>query len=238
MQSWQDYLGKRSYPGRGIFLGLSPAGSEAIIAYFIMGRSINSRNRIFVAEGANLRTQAYDPTKLSDPSLIIYAPVRTLGATTIVTNGDQTDTIYNYLSRGESWQAALATRCYEPDAPNFTPRISGLWQLANGSCQYSLSILKKSNATSNPDDDCQRLFWDYQPKAASGHLLHTYAADSEPLPSFAALSPISLPTLGQIDEFGKLLWHNLNAENKVALFVRYIDLASGQTTDRIYNKNQ
>ena len=233
MHNWQEYLDNRSYPGRGIFCGLNPAGTEAVLAYFIMGRSINSRNRIFVAGGNGLRTEAYDVAKLSDPSLIIYAPVRVLGDTTIVTNGDQTDTIYDYLARGESWQIALASRTYEPDAPNFTPRISGLLNTTNGGCSYSLNILKK--ATDN--DDCLRLFWDYQAQPGQGHLIHTYAADCEPLPPFAATEPICLPTLAESDKFGELLWQNLNAENKVALFVRYLDLASGQTTDHIFNKH-
>ena len=232
MQTWQEYLGNHSYPGRGVFCGLSPNGNQAILAYFIMGRSINSRNRIFVADGYGLRTQAFDPAKLSDPSLIIYAPVRVLDNTIIVTNGDQTDTIYDYLAHGKDWQTALASRTYEPDAPNFTPRISGLLQIADGACRYSLSILKK--AVDN--DDCLRLFWNYQPQAGLGHLIHTYAADREPLPPFAA-EPIKLPTPAEPEVFGNLIWQHLNADNKVALFVRYLDLANGQTTDHIYNKH-
>jgi IMP cyclohydrolase len=233
MQNWQEYLGNLSYPGRGVFCGLNPAGTEAVIAYFIMGRSINSRNRIFVADAEGLRTQAFDPAKLSDPSLIIYAPVRVLDNTTIITNGDQTDTIYDYLKRGESWQAALNSRTYEPDAPNFTPRISGLLQIADNTCNYSLSILKKAAES----DDCLRLFWDCQAQAGQGNLIHTYAADSEPLPPFAAAEPICLPTLDNSAEFGSLLWQNLNAKNKVSLFVRYLNIIDGQTTDQIFNKH-
>ena len=219
------------YPGRGVLMGRSEDGKKAVIAYFIMGRSENSRNRIFVEEGDGIRTEAFDPAKLTDPSLVIYAPVRVLGDTTIVTNGNQTDTIYEYLSQGKTVEEALRTRTFEPDDPNFTPRISGVIK----GFQYQLSILK--SATGDPSS-VRRFFFDYDtPLAGQGHLIHTYSYDGSPLPSFEG-EPVAVTIAGDIDEFTNLLWNNMNEENRISLFTRYIDVETGETQTRIVNKNQ
>ncbi len=229
-------LSGNTYPGRGIIIGLSEDGSKAVTAYFIMGRSVNSRNRIFVTDGAGIRTEAFDPSKLSDPSLIIYAPVRVLGNKTIVTNGDQTDTIYELMDKQQTFEQALRTRTFEPDAPNYTPRISGILHIENGNFNYAMSILKSDDG--DPSSTLRQCFAYNQPKAGIGRFIHTYSGDGNPLPSFEGEpTPVqSIPN--DIDEMTKLVWENLNEDNKVSLFVRYIDLASGSYETRIVNKNK
>ncbi len=228
-------LRENAYPGRGIILGKSEDGKNAVAAYFIMGRSQNSRNRIFVEDGCGIRTQAFDASKLEDPSLIIYAPVRVLGNKTIVTNGDQTDTVYELMNQQFTFEQSLRTREFEPDAPNFTPRISGIIKLDDGSMNYALSILKSANG--NPES-CQRFTFSYNaPLAGDGHFIHTYKCDGNPLPSFEGEPKlVSIPNC--IDAFTDKLWNALNEENKVSLFVRYIDIATGEATTRIVNKNK
>lgn len=233
MISLQQAMARTPYPGRGIVLGMSADGASALCAYFIMGRSVNSRNRVFVTDGDGLRTQAHDPSKLSDPSLIIYAPVRVLDGRTIVTNGDQTDTIYKAMGQGGTFESALRTRAFEPDAPNWTPRISGILELGNGSFSYKLSILK--SAQGNPDA-CLRFFYEYEtPQAGVGHFIHTYAHDGDPLPSFTG-DPEAVVIEGNIDEITLAIWNALNEDNKVSLFVRTIGLQNGETDTRIVNK--
>ena len=228
-------LAGNAYPGRGIVIGKSADGKYAVTAYFIMGRSSNSRNRVFVEDGQGIRTQAFDPSKLEDPSLIIYAPVRVLGNKTIVTNGDQTDTIYELMDRQQTFEQALRTREFEPDAPNYTPRISGIMHLENGSYNYAMSILKSNNGDSS---SCNRYTFAYEnPKAGEGRFLHTYMGDGNPLPSFEG-EPTLVGIEGSIDEFTKTVWENLNEDNKVSLFVRYIEIATGKYETRIVNKNQ
>ena len=227
-------LNTNAYPGRGIIIGRSRDGKSAVTAYFIMGRSVNSRNRVFVTEGEGIRTQAFDPSKLEDPSLIIYAPVRVLGNTTIVTNGDQTDTVYDGMKEGKTFEESLRCRKYEPDGPNFTPRISGIMNIENGSYDYAMSILKSDNGD---PDCCNRYTFTYDnPKAGEGRFIHTYMQDGNPLPSFEG-EPEWIDIEGDIDEFTSILWDNLNEENKVSLFVRFIDIATKETETRIINKN-
>ena len=228
-------LSETSYPGRGIVIGRSNDGTKAVAAYFIMGRSENSRNRVFVEESEGIRTEAFDPGKLTDPSLIIYAPVRVLGNDTIVTNGDQTDTIYDYMKSGETFEQSLRRRKFEPDAPNLTPRISGLPHVEDGDFSYVMSILKSNMGDA---DSCNRYTFDYSnPKAGSGRFIHTYMGDGNPLPSYEG-EPTPIEINGNIDEFTELIWNNLNFENKVSLFVRFIDIATGNYETRIVNKNQ
>ncbi len=229
----QDLAGN-SYPGRGIVIGQSADGKNAVIAYFIMGRSVNSRNRVFVEEGAGIRTQAHDPAKLSDPSLVIYAPVRVLGEDTIVTNGDQTDTIYDFMQEGKTFEEALRTRTFEPDGPNYTPRISGIVERGEGSFTYKLSILKSCGGD---PDFAQRFFFEYAPKAGLGHFIHTYKQDGDPIPSYEG-EPTPVSIEGDIDAFTASLWENLNEDNKVSLFTRFINLETGKAETRIVNKNQ
>ena len=227
-------LQNNAYPGRGIVIGKTPDGTKAAIAYFIMGRSENSRNRVFVTEGEGIRTQAFDPSKLSDPSLIIYAPVRVLGNKTIVTNGDQTDTIYELMDKQQTFEQSLRTREFEPDAPNYTPRISGILHIEDGSYNYAMSILKSNNG--NPDA-CNRYTFAYSnPVAGEGHFIHTYKCDGSPLPSFEG-EPKLVDIPNDMNEFADTVWNSLNAENKVSLFIRYIDIATGKYETRIINKN-
>ncbi|MCR5530833.1 MAG: IMP cyclohydrolase [Lachnospiraceae bacterium] len=233
--SLKQELSGNSYPGRGIVIGRSADGKYAVCAYFIMGRSVNSRNRIFVEDGNGIRTQAFDPSKLSDPSLIIYAPVRVLGNKTIVTNGDQTDTIYEMMDKQSTFEQALRTREFEPDAPNYTPRISGIMHVENGTYNYALSILKSNGGDSS---SCNRFTFAYtNPKAGEGRFIHTYMGDGNPLPSFEG-EPTPVDITGDIDAFTDLVWNNLNEDNKVSLFVRFIDIETGKFESRIVNKNQ
>ncbi|MDE5872427.1 MAG: IMP cyclohydrolase, partial [Lachnospiraceae bacterium] len=224
MKQLAGELSATSYPGRGIVIGRTPDGKKAAIAYFIMGRSANSRNRIFVEDGEGIRTEAFDPSKLEDPSLIIYAPVRVLGNKTIVTNGDQTDTIYELMDKQFTFEQALRTREYEPDAPNYTPRISGILHFDNGNYNYAMSILKSNNG--NPDA-CNRYTFAYSnPIAGEGHFIHTYMGDGNPLPSFEG-EPTLVDIPNDINEFADIVWNNLDEENKVSLFVRYINIEDG-----------
>ena len=227
-------VGRNSYPGRGIVLGRSSDGSKAVMAYFIMGRSTNSRNRVFVTEGEGIRTEAFDPSKMEDPSLIIYAPVRVLGNTTIVTNGDQTDTVYDGMKEGKTFEESLRVRKFEPDGPNYTPRISGIVERKNEGFAYSMSILKSNNGDPS---ECLRFTFDYSaPRAGEGHFIHTYMGDGSPLPSFEG-EPQPVDIEGDIDTFTSRLWESLNKDNKVSLFVRFMDIASGAYETRIVNKN-
>ena len=235
MLSIEQELKGNAYPGRGIIIGKSEDGTKAVTAYFIMGRSENSRNRIFVEDGEGIRTQAFDPSKLTDPSLIIYAPVRVLGNKTIVTNGDQTDTIYEGMDHQMTFEQSLRSREFEPDAPNYTPRISGIMHVEHGVYNYAMSILKSDNGNS---DSCLRYTFAYEnPQVGEGRFIHTYQCDGNPLPSFVG-EPKKIAISGEIDAFTDLLWNSLNEENKVSLFVRYIDIASGAYETRIVNKNQ
>lgn len=228
-------LSSNSYPGRGIVVGKSLNGKYAVAAYFIMGRSENSRNRIFIEDGDGLRTQAFDPSKLEDPSLIIYAPVRVLGTRTIVTNGDQTDTIYKLMDEQKTFEEALRTREFEPDAPNFTPRISSVLHTQDGVFHYALSILKSDHG--NPKC-CNRFTFSYEnPIDGEGCFIHTYKTDGNPLPSFEG-EPKQVEILDDIDEMKDLIWDNLNEDNKISLFVRYINLETNTFETRIINKNQ
>ncbi|MEG0806426.1 MAG: IMP cyclohydrolase [Lachnospiraceae bacterium] len=228
-------LSENAYPGRGIVIGKSPNGKFAVSAYFIMGRSENSRNRIFIEDGEGIKTQAFDPSKLTDPSLIIYAPVRILGNKTIITNGDQTDTIYELMDKQHTFEQALRTREFEPDAPNYTPRISGIMHLGNQKFSYAMSILKSNNGNGNA---CNRYTFAYEnPVNGEGHFIHTYRCDGSPLPSFEG-EPKLIQVPDEIDEFADLLWNHLNEENKVSLFVRYCSLETGEYQSRIINKNQ
>ena len=228
-----DELSATSYPGRGIVLGKSGDGKSLVMAYFIMGRSENSRNRVFVEEGAGIKTKAFDESKMVDPSLIIYAPVRVLGDATVVTNGDQTDTIVEYMEQGKSFEDALRTRTFEPDGPNFTPRISGLAEPKHD--RYRLSIVK--SADGNPAS-VRRYFYEYESLlAGQGHFIHTYQEDGSPLPSFDG-EPAQVRLEGDIDAFTAAVWDSLDKENKVSLFTRYIDLQTGKIETRIVNKNR
>lgn len=219
-----------SYPGRGIVLGVTPDGKSSVAAYFIMGRSANSRNRVFCEEADGIRIQAYDPAQMRDPHLIIYHPVRQLGRDLIVTNGDQTDTIRAALARGQSWETALRTRCFEDDAPNWTPRISGLLA-ADGS--YRMSILKAADPEGTA---CARFFWEYPPVAGLGHFLHTYVCDGKPIiPTFVGEPErVSIPS--ELDELTDMIWNSLDENNKISLFVRYTDIATGEYRQSIRNR--
>ena len=231
----ENELNSLAYHGRGIMIGKSADGKKAVTAYFIMGRSVNSRNRVFVEEGDALRTKAFDESKMTDPHLIIYYPVRVLGNKTIVTNGDQTDTIYEGMDRQHTFEQSLRCREFEPDAPNYTPRISGIMHIENGTYNYAMSILKSNNG--NPDS-CHRYTFAYEnPAAGEGHFIHTYMHDGNPLPSFEG-EPKLIAVPDDMEAFAELLWENLNPDNKVSLFVRYIDIATGKATSKIINKNQ
>ncbi len=229
--SLQEKLLGNSYPGRGIVLGVTPDGKHAVAAYFIMGRSVNSRNRVFIEEKDGIRTEAHDPSLMKDPHLIIYHPVREAGCGLIVTNGDQTDTVWEYLAHGESWEAALRTRLFEDDGPNWTPRISGL-QARDGS--YKMSILKAADPEGK---GCARFFWEYPAEPGLGHFLHTYVCDGNPvIPTFQG-EPERVAMDNDMAAFTDMLWNSLNEANKISLFVRYTDLESGEVKQTIINKH-
>ena len=229
--SLTEKLASNTYPGRGIVLGMLPDGKTSVAAYFIMGRSVNSRNRVFMEEPDGIRTEAFDPSKLSDPSLIIYHPVRQMGRSLIVTNGDQTDTIRDFMERGETLEQALRTREFEPDGPNWTPRISGLIQ-PDGS--YKLSILKSADPEGSA---CTRHFFEYPALKGVGHFLHTYETNGDPIPTFFG-EPERVALDGDIDTFTAAVWDNLNEDNKISLFVRFTNVETGEFQQRILNKNQ
>ena len=233
--SLKEELISNAYPGRGIVIGKSADGKKAVTAYFIMGRSSNSRNRVFVEDGEGIRTEAFDPSKLEDPSLIIYAPVRVLGNKTIVTNGDQTDTIYDLMDKQQTFEQSLRVREFEPDGPNYTPRISGIMHIENGTYNYAMSILKSDDGR---PESCNRFTFAYSnPINGEGRFIHTYARNENPLPSFEG-EPKRVDISGDIDEFTNMIWTSLNEENKVSLFVRYIDIETGKYETRIINKNK
>lgn len=231
-----DLLKENAYPGRGIMIGRSEDGTKAVTAYFIMGRSENSRNRIFAEDGEGIRTEAFDPAKLEDPSLIIYAPVRVLGNKTIVTNGDQTDTIYEGMDKQQTFEQSLRVRQYEPDGPNYTPRISGIMHIEGGEFNYAMSILKSNNG--NPEGNNRYTFAYENPIAGEGRFIHTYARNENPLPSFEGEPKWIEVGNDDIDTFTDKVWTALNEDNKVSLFVRYIDIATGEYESRIINKNK
>ena len=235
IKSLENELNSLAYHGRGIIIGKSVDGKKAITAYFIMGRSVNSRNRVFVAEGDAMRTKAFDESKMTDPHLIIYYPVRVLGNKTIVTNGDQTDTIYDLMDKQMTFEQALRTREFEDDAPNYTPRISGIIHHENGEMNYAMSILKSADGDGS---SCQRYTYAYtNPLAGRAKFIHTYKCDGNPLPSFEGEpKTLELPDV-DIDTMTDIIWKNLNEDNKVSLFVRYIDLETNEVETRIVNKN-
>ena len=226
-------LAGNPYPGRGIVIGKTADGAKSVVAYFIMGRSENSRNRVFVEKDGGIITRAFDESKMVDPSLIIYAPVRLFGDSVVVTNGDQTDTVVEYLRKGFTFEAALRTRCFEPDAPNYTPRISGMVTRGNGKLTYRLSILKSD--AGDPEAP-QRFFYEYTPRAGVGHFIHTYRCDGNPIPSFEG-EPEKVALAGDIDALTESVWNSLNPDNKVSLFVRYVNVKTGEAQTRIVNKN-
>lgn len=232
--SISERLSGNAYPGRGIVLGLSEDGSRAVTAYFIMGRSANSRNRVFTLRDGALYTEPFDASKVEDPSLIIYAALRKLGNRLIVTNGDQTDTVYEGLAAGKSFSEALETRCFEPDAPNLTPRISGLYTLEAEKPRYELSILKSIDPEGS---DCARYTFSYPAKPGLGHFIHTYVRDGKPLPSFQG-EPERVTLGDDIEAFTAQLWNSLNEENRISLYVRFTRLADGSYEDRLINRNK
>ncbi|MBQ8528148.1 MAG: IMP cyclohydrolase [Clostridia bacterium] len=228
-----DLLKAKSYPGRGIVIGKSADGQSAVFAYFIMGRSENSRNRVFVEKEGAIFTEPHDYSKVSDPSLIIYSAIREISDKVIVTNGDQTDTIYDAISRGGDMREALRTREFEPDAPNLTPRISGVLSF-DGGYSYEMSILKSSDPEGT---GCNRYFYEYTPISGLGHFLHTYIDDGNPLPTFSG-EPERVLIPNSIDELADGIWTSLNPENKISLYVRYINIETGKSESRLFNKNK
>ena len=233
INSIEELLSSNTYPGRGIMIGKSADGKQAMIAYFIMGRSANSRNRIFERYEGGMRTKAFDESKLEDPSLIIYNPFLQRENIDIITNGDQTDTVYDALAAAKSFEDALMTREFEPDAPNYTPRISGINYYADNDFTYSLSILKSADGDPSV---CNRYFYRYTPRAGIGHFIHTYECDGNPIPSFyGEPEVVTLPNTAE--ELAEVVWSNLNADNKVSLFVRAVPLDGGEPTEIIINKN-
>ncbi len=226
-------LASNPYPGRGIVVGKSEDGKYAVTAYFIMGRSENSRNRVFVKEGDDVTIYPFDASKVEDPSLIIYSPIRKLGEHLIVTNGDQTDTVYDGLKAGKSFSEALESRAFEPDAPNFTPRISAMLTFGEGEFTYQMSILKSADADGTA---CNRYTYSYAPLSGVGHFLHTYMTDGNPLPTFLG-EPERIAIGSDIDAFTDGIWRSLDPKNKISLYVRFVSLEDGRTMDRLLNKN-
>lgn len=233
LKSMKKILSGNPYAGRGIVVGKSADGKKAVFAYFIMGRSENSRNRIFAEDGAGLRTQPFDESKVADPSLIIYSPVKVVGKKTIVTNGDQTDTIEEHLKKGMCFRHALSTREFEPDAPNYTPRISAILELDSG-FTYSMSILKSADEKGSA---CNRYTFDYAPLSGVGHFIHTYVTDGDPLPTFEG-EPERVIVPNDLKAFASEIWNSLNEQNKISLYCRSIDLATGAVENVLYNKNE
>ena len=229
-----ELIKDNSYVGRGIVIGLSESGKKAVFAYFIMGRSENSRNRVFTEKGEDVTIYPFDASKVKDPSLIIYSPVRRAGNSLIVTNGDQTDTVYDFLMNGKTFEEALETRCFEPDAPNFTPRISGVLNFAGGAFTYKMSILKSADEKGSA---CNRYTFSYAPLKGVGHFIHTYNCDGDPIPTFTG-EPERVKIPDDMNAFAETLWQNLNEANKISLYVRYTDLASGEYERVLYNKNK
>ena len=235
IQSAQSAVGATTYPGRGIIVGKSADGQRAMMAYFIMGRSVNSRNRVFVKENAGIRTEAFDPSKMVDPSLIIYWPVRVIDNHVIVTNGDQTDTIQNHVSNGSTFDRALRERTFEPDAPNFTPRVSAMATFENGDFSLEMGILRAGDAQGSC---CHRVFWEYEAvEAGKGYFLHTYLSDGNPIPSFTGDPETIAIDNGDADSIAEAIWNGLNADNRVSLWVCTRDLATGETQQKIINRN-
>lgn len=230
----EDLLRDNSYPGRGVIAGKSADGRSAVCAYFIMGRSENSRNRVFTLRDMDVFTEPYDVSKVEDPSLIIYSAVRTYDNKVIVTNGDQTDTILDFIKRGSDMRDALRTRAFEPDAPNLTPRISAVLTFDMGDLSYDMSILKSGDAEGSV---CQRYFYEYQSISGLGHFIHTYVTDGNPIPTFLG-EPERIHIPSDIDEFTGKIWTSLNENNKISLYVRYTDLKTGESKVRVINKNQ
>ncbi len=229
-----ELIKDNTYVGRGIVIGKTANGKKAVTAYFIMGRSENSRNRVFIENGDEIVIHPFDASKVEDPSLIIYSPVRQISNNLIVTNGDQTDSIYNFISEGKSFEQALETREFEPDKPNFTPRISGMLTFANGDFDYKMSILKSADENGTA---CNRYTFSYSPISGLGHFIHTYNHDGNPIPTFTG-EPERVAIPDSIDEFTDNLWNNLNEQNKISLYVRYIDLENGKYESRMINKNK
>lgn len=229
-----DLLSNNTYPGRGIVIGKTEDGKKAAVAYFIMGRSENSRNRVFKEKGEDVFTEPFDFSKVEDPSLIIYSAIRRYENKLIVTNGDQTDTIYNHLKDCGCFKKALKTREFEPDAPNFTPRISGILSFANNDFKYQMSILKSADEKGTA---CNRYFYEYAPLAGLGHFIHTYVCDGNPIPTFQG-EPERVAIPSNIDDFTNEIWTNLNQNNKISLYVRFVDLETGEIENRMINKNK
>ena len=230
-----EAVGATTYPGRGIIVGKSADGKRAVMAYFIMGRSVNSRNRVFVKENAGIRTEAFDPSKMVDPSLIIYWPVRVIDNHVIVTNGDQTDTIQNHVSNGSTFDRALRERTFEPDAPNFTPRVSAMATFENGDFSLDMGILRAGDAQGSC---CHRVFWEYEAvEAGKGYFLHTYLSDGNPIPPFTGDPETIAIDNGDADSIAEAIWNGLNADNRVSLWVCTRDLATGETQQKIINRN-
>ena len=230
----ESLIRDNSYVGRGIVIGKSQDGTKAVLAYFIMGRSENSRNRIFRENGEDVTIYPFDESKVEDPSLIIYSPIKKIGNEVIVTNGDQTDTVYEFIKNGKNFEQALETRCFEPDAPNFTPRISGIITLKDGDFTYKMSILKSADEKGTA---CSRYCFSYPALSGLGHFIHTYNHDGNPIPTFTG-EPERVAVLNDIDEFTDSIWNNLDENNKISLYVRYIDLKDGSVQSRMINKNK